>query len=88
MEIQVLEQSQQKILFSLSGAGHTFSNNLKHELYADEAVEVAAYKVDHPLVSLPTFIINTNGKKEIKKILTDTVKRIKEQNAILLKAIQ
>ena len=87
MEIKVLEQEDNRIKFALEGAGHTFCNNLKHQLYSDDSVQVAAYKVDHPLVSTPTFIIQKKGNKKLATILTDVAKGIKEDNKAFSKAL-
>ncbi len=87
MEISVLEQEDNRIKFALEGAGHTFCNNLKHELYSDKAVKSAAYKVDHPLVSTPTFIVQTTKKANFSKIFKEVAKNIKDENGELLKAV-
>lgn len=80
MEIVVLEQEDKRIKFQLKGAGHTFCNHLKRELYHDDAVDVAAYTIEHPLVGIPTFIVQLKKKASFKKILSDAAKRIKKQN--------
>lgn len=80
MNIEVLENTDQQVRFVLDGAGHTFCNHLKHELYNDESIDVAAYKVDHPLTGIPSFILHTKKKAKLKNILADATKRIKKQN--------
>lgn len=88
MELHVLEQSDERVTFALDGAGHTFSNNLKHELYMDENVDVAAYKVDHPLTGTPTFIVQKDKKAKFEKILADAAKRIKDANKEFASALK
>lgn len=88
MEIEVLEQEDNRIKFSLNGAGHTFCNNLKHELYNESGIESAAYKVDHPLISVPTFIIEKSGKKKFSTILKSASSKIKDDNKEFLKALK
>lgn len=88
MEIEVLEQTDTRMRFVLHGAGHTFCNHLKHELYNDENVDIAAYKVDHPLTGTPTFIIQLTKKAKFEKILADAVKRIKDSNKDLASAVK
>ena len=88
MQIQVLDQVDNRIKFSLNGAGHTFCNNLKHELYAEKDIEYAAYKVDHPLVSIPTFLIQKSSKTKFSAILKSAAKRIKDDNKSFLAALK
>lgn len=88
MEIEVLEQESGRIKFALHGAGHTFCNNLKHQLYTDKNVDVAAYKVDHPLVSTPTFIIQKSGRSKFSTILKNVAKGIKDDNKEFASALK
>ncbi len=88
MEIAVLEQDKNRMKFVLKGAGHTFCNNLKRELYADKNVHVASYRVDHPLIGTPTFILEKTGTASFAKILADAAKRIQKQNAEAQKAFK
>jgi DNA-directed RNA polymerase subunit L len=88
MELTVLEQDKNRIKFSLQGAGHTFCNNLKKELYGNKAVEVSSYKLDHPLIGNPTFIVEKTGTAGFKQLLTETTERIKKQNKEFLTAFK
>jgi|AntRauTorckE6833_2_1112554.scaffolds.fasta_scaffold95453_2 DNA-directed RNA polymerase subunit L len=88
MELHVLEQSDERVTFALDGAGHTFSNNLKHELYNDKQVDIAAYKVDHPLTGTPTFIIQKDKAAKFNKILADATQRIKDANKEFAQALK
>ena len=88
MELQVLEQSDNRVMFTLEGAGHTFCNHLKSELYNDKDIDVAAYKVDHPLTGTPVFILEAKKKADFQKILAAAVKRIKATNKEFLDAVK
>lgn len=76
MEITVLENTKTRLQFELKGESHTFCNILKEELWNDESVKVSAYSLRHPLVGVPRFIIETNGKKEPKEAVQDAIKRL------------
>ncbi|MBD3209061.1 hypothetical protein GF367_01425, partial [Candidatus Woesearchaeota archaeon] len=39
-----------------------------------------AYNIDHPLIGIPKFIIETKGKTEPKKALTNACNRLKRSN--------
>jgi DNA-directed RNA polymerase subunit L len=88
MEIEVLEKTNKKLIFHLKGADHTLCNPLKRELYADEDVKVASYTIDHPLVRIPKFIVETNGKKAPEKALVDAAKRLQKTNEKVLEAFK
>ena len=61
MELNVLEESKKRMVFELKGETHTFCNALKEALWKVNGVEIASYTIDHPLVGVPRFIIETKG---------------------------
>jgi DNA-directed RNA polymerase subunit L len=87
MELHVLEEKKNRIVFELHGVDHTFCNALKQELWNDEAVKVAAYNVSHPLVGIPKFIVeSTDVRASLKSASTRLQKRNKEFLAAFAKA--
>lgn len=78
MEFTVLEESKTKLVFTLKGETHTFCNALKHELQQVSGVEIATYKIAHPLVGVPEFLIETKGT-EPRKALKDALKALKKK---------
>ncbi|HLC96227.1 MAG TPA: DNA-directed RNA polymerase subunit L [Candidatus Nanoarchaeia archaeon] len=80
MEIDILEDKKNKLVFELKGASHTFCNPLKTELWNDDHVKVATYSIRHPLVSQPKFIIETDGE-DPKKVLLAASQRLEKTNA-------
>ncbi len=85
MEIKVIEYSKKRILFELKDADNTFTNALKKELINDSSVKVATFNIDHPLIGIPKMIIETDGKKDVKKVMTDACSRLKKRNDAFLK---
>lgn len=79
MELKVVEKSKKKLVFDLVGADHTFSNALKKELWNDKSIKVSAYNVEHPLIGIPRFIVETDDK-DPEKALLDAVKRLQKKN--------
>jgi DNA-directed RNA polymerase subunit L len=77
MEVKVLEEKKDKIVFELKGSSHTICNALKNELYNDKHVKVATYAVKHPLVNVPKFIVETDGENP-RKVVVDATKRLKK----------
>lgn len=78
MEIKILEDKKNKIIFESEGLGHTFCNVLKKELWNDGHVKVATYSVRHPLVSNPKMIVETDGSLTAKNALLAAVQRLKK----------
>jgi len=78
MEFKVLEESKTKLVFQLPGETHTFCNVLKQELLQVKGVSLATYKIDHPLVGIPQFLIETKGI-EPRKALQEALKALKKK---------
>mgnify|MGYP001228284523 CR=1 FL=1 len=76
MEFNALEESKSKLVFELKGETHTFCNLLKEELRKVKGVTLAAYRIDHPLVGVPRFQIETKGI-EPRKAIKEALKNIK-----------
>ena len=83
MEVKVLESTKKRIVFDLVGADHTFSGALKKELWNDKSIKISAYNVEHPLIGVPRFIVETEDK-DPQKVLLDAVKRLEKKNESFL----
>ncbi len=77
MELNILEEKKNKLVFEIKGEGHTLSNALRKELWNDEHVKAAAYAIEHPLIEIPKFILETDGA-DPKKTLLAAAKRIQK----------
>ncbi|MBT4651386.1 DNA-directed RNA polymerase subunit L [Candidatus Woesearchaeota archaeon] len=81
MEFNIIEESKKRIVFELTGETHSFCNALKNELLKVKGVEIATYKIDHPLVGIPTFVLETSGiepRDALKKGIEGLKKLAKE----------
>jgi len=81
MELNVLEESKKRIVFELKGETHTFCNALKEALWKIKGVEVASYRIDHPLLKVPKFVVETKGvdpREALKKAIAELRKIGKE----------
>ncbi len=78
MELIILEENKNKLVFQPKGETHTFCNILKEELYPIKGVKIATYKIDHPLVGIPTFMIETEGV-EPRKAIKDALKNLRKK---------
>lgn len=81
MELKVLEESKKRMVFELKGESHTFCNVLKDELWKIKGVEISAYRIEHPLIGIPKFVIETKGiepREALKKAITSLKKVTKD----------
>ena len=78
MEINIVEEKKNKLIFEITGEGHTLSNILRKELWNDEHVKTAAYTIDHPLIEKPRFVLETDGA-DPKKTLIAAAKRVQKE---------
>ena len=81
MDIKIIEESKNKLVFEIEGAGHSLCNLLVKEMWNDEAVKNVAYRIDHPLKGIPTILLETmQGKDELKKVVDNAIKRLRKSN--------
>lgn len=86
MEIKILEDAPHKFVFEMKGIDHTIANIIQKELWTDSDVKISGYRVSHPLVGHPKFMIETT-KKKARDVLSDAIKRLKKHNAEIAKEI-
>ena len=79
MEIKVLEETKKKLLVEVKGASAAFCNSIRKELWKDSHIKAAAFNVEHPLISNPKIIVETDGKESPRKALEKAVDRLKTQ---------
>ena len=77
MEYNVISDKKNELEFELKGEDHTFSNLLVNKLLENEDVEIANYKIPHPLVGSPIFYIRTK-KESPKSVLKRSLEELKK----------
>ena len=78
MEITILEEKKNKIIFEVNGETHTLCNALQKELWNDPHVKAAGYNIEHPLLNIPRFMLETDGA-DPKKTISAAVKRLSKE---------
>ncbi len=77
MNINFVEDKKGLVVFEVRGVNHGFCNLLKDELTKDNSVELATYKIDHPLVGVPKIRVEgTDAKASIKKAVKNLKKEV------------
>ena len=84
MELKILENKQDRLVFELLGGDHTICNALKDELWNDKGVQAAAYTIEHPLKPIPKFVVEA---AEPLKAVAEASKRLQKTNKDLQAAI-
>lgn len=87
MEITVLDKDKKFLKIEVIGEDHTLANALRKELWQDKDVKVAGYNIEHPLVSSPVIVVETE-KQDPEKALFNAVDRLKKKNSEILKAVK
>ncbi len=85
MNIKILEDKSNRLIFEVEGITHTVSNAIRKQLFSNDDVKVAGYHVNHPLVGKPRFIVETKRGCEPKKAVLDAVKSIRRDSEELAK---
>ncbi|MBR9677393.1 DNA-directed RNA polymerase subunit L [Candidatus Woesearchaeota archaeon] len=80
MELKILEDKKNRLVVEIKGEDHTLCNALKAELWNDKKVTVASYRIAHPLVGIPTLIVETESSTAPKKALQNAISRLSKQN--------
>ncbi|MBD3361636.1 DNA-directed RNA polymerase subunit L [Candidatus Woesearchaeota archaeon] len=78
MEIKVLEEKKSRLVFEIKGEGHTLCRALQKELWNDSHIKAAGYNIDHPLVGVPKFVVETDGA-DPRKTVSAAIKRLQKQ---------
>jgi DNA-directed RNA polymerase subunit L len=78
MEIEVLKEEKHELQIQFSEIDHGFLNLIKEAIWQQSGVELASFRLEHPEVGKPFFILKTKGK-EAKKVWNSAVEAINEQ---------
>jgi len=85
MEIKTIENKKNKLVFEIKDVSHGFCNVLKKELWNDGHIKAAAYKIEHPLIGIPTFMVETDGKETPKAALVKAAEKLSKKGSELKK---
>tara|TARA_B100002003_G_C13995067_1_gene480621 strand:- start:326 stop:601 length:276 start_codon:yes stop_codon:yes gene_type:complete len=79
MEIKILEDKKNKLIFETTSMQQGILNALKKELYNDKHVKVATYTIKHPLIGKPKMVLETDGA-DPRDALVKATSRLKKIN--------
>ncbi|MEM2873868.1 MAG: RpoL/Rpb11 RNA polymerase subunit family protein [Candidatus Nanoarchaeia archaeon] len=67
MEIEILKEEKDFLELKFSEIDHGLLNMIKEALWKQSGVELASFRLDHPEISKPVFILRTKNK-DAKKV--------------------
>lgn len=78
MEYEILKEETHELQVQFSEIDHGFLNLIKEAIWQQSGVEMASFKLEHPEVSKPLFILKTKGK-DAKKVWNSALDSAKDQ---------
>jgi len=85
MNVRILEDKSNRLMFEVEGVTHTVSNALKRQLFQNEDIKVAGYHVSHPLVGKPKYVVETKRGADPKKAVLEAIKTLRKNSDDLAK---
>lgn len=77
MEVKIIEETKNRLVFDVIGESHTILGALKKEIWTDEHVKSTGYNMPHPLINSPRFVVDTDGE-DPKKIVQSAIKKLEK----------
>jgi DNA-directed RNA polymerase subunit L len=78
MEYEVLKEETHELQIQFNEIDHGLLNLIKEELWKQPGVEIASFRLEHPEVSKPLFVLKTKNK-DAKKVWNSALDSINEQ---------
>jgi DNA-directed RNA polymerase subunit L len=87
MEYEVLKEETHELQVQFSEIDHGMLNLIKEAVWQQSGVEMASFRIEHPEVSKPLFILKTKGK-DAKKVWNSAIESTKEELEKLSKELK
>lgn len=75
MEVEILKEEKDALQLTFSETDQGLLNMVKEALWKQSGVEIAAFKLDHPEISKPVFVLKTKGK-DAKKVWNSAIESL------------
>ncbi|MEM4714207.1 MAG: DNA-directed RNA polymerase subunit L [Candidatus Nanoarchaeia archaeon] len=72
MEFKILKEEKDWLEIEFEEVDHGLLSMLKEAIWMQDGVEIASFRIDHPEVGKPVFILRTKNK-DAKKVWNDAV---------------
>jgi len=88
VKITVLEKTSKELRIEIEGEGHTFCNVLQKNLLEDSKVEMAGYRIPHPLTSSPIVYVRTKGKHNPETAMREAAEKTQQKTEEFKKSFE
>lgn len=88
MELEIVEKGERKLEVKVIGEGHSFCNALRKKLHAKEAIDTAAYEIEHPLLSDPVTYVKVKEGESPEEVLRSSVNDLSEDYTEVLDKLE
>ena len=78
MEVKIVEESKNRLVFDILGDTNTLTGALKNELWKNENVKATGYNIEHPLINIPRFVVETTGE-DPRKVIKNAIKNLQKE---------
>lgn len=78
MQVKILNKTGKELKIEVRGEGHTFCNVIQKALLKDERVDLAGYRVPHPLTSSPVIYVRTKTRSKPETLLREAVVEVQK----------
>lgn len=78
MEVEVLKKEKNNLELKFNERNQGILNLIKSTLWQDKATQVASFRIEHPEIGQPIFVLKTKGK-EAKKVWNDALEKLASQ---------
>ncbi|MCW4052025.1 MAG: DNA-directed RNA polymerase subunit L [Candidatus Bathyarchaeota archaeon] len=78
MQVKVIKRSKNELKIQIDEEGHTFCNVIQKALLEDKRVDMAGYRIPHPLTKKAEFYISTKARSKPQVVLLAAVKKVQK----------
>lgn len=79
MEVKFITKEKNMVEVEVAGFDTSLLNSIVEKLINAKGVEMAAYKVEHPLVGIPTLMVKTKGATDAASLILKTLDEIENE---------
>ncbi|MEM4756027.1 MAG: RpoL/Rpb11 RNA polymerase subunit family protein [Candidatus Woesearchaeota archaeon] len=86
MECTIIEEKKNLLVADLDDVSHELCLAIQQECYNDDAVTIATYRMEHPLLRKARIYLETKNK-DAKTALKEALKRIEKTNKKMMEMV-
>jgi DNA-directed RNA polymerase subunit L len=76
MKVKIVKRTDKELKIEVEGAGHSMLNLLQKTLLEDDTIEMAGYKLPHPLLDRGILYVRTKEQQNPEAAINEATKRV------------